>query len=147
VSFRVRRLAREEMDAAALIFRTSFDERLPWLAGRHTPEEDRAYFRDRVFVECDLWGAQDESGLVGIIAFRASWIDQLYVLPRYQRSGVGGALLHIAKDANAALSLWTFQRNDGARRFYEANGFTAIRETSGRGNEEQEPDILYRWER
>ena len=44
------------------------------------------------------------------------------------------------------LTLWTFQRNLRARRFYEANGFVAVRETDGAGNEEKEPDVLYRWE-
>jgi hypothetical protein len=36
-----RRLARYEMDRAAIVHRTSFDERLPSLAGLHTPAEDR----------------------------------------------------------------------------------------------------------
>lgn len=45
------------------------------------------------------------------------------------------------------LNLWTFQRNRRARRFYELNGFAAVRETDGSSNEEKEPDVLYRWQR
>ena len=35
-------------------------------------------------------------------------------------------------------------RNLPARRFYEARGFLAIKETDGEENEAREPDVLYR---
>ncbi|TVZ63128.1 ribosomal protein S18 acetylase RimI-like enzyme [Rhizobium mongolense USDA 1844] len=134
------------MDRAAIILRTSFDERLPWLAGLHTPAEDRAYFRQRVFSECEVWGALDEE-IVGLIAFRTDWIDQLYVLPFWQGQGAGEALLQVAKGAASSLQLWTFQKNTLARRFYEKRGFVLVNETDGSDNEEREPDALYRWSR
>jgi GNAT superfamily N-acetyltransferase len=143
----LRQLDLDDMDAAAVVHRASFDARLPWLAGRHSPEEDRAYFRDRVFAACMLWGAFEHGRLIGFIAFREGWVDQLYVLPHAQRRGIGKSLLDIAKAANAGLSLWTFQRNEHARSFYEANGFLPVEVTDGSRNEEQEPDILYRWRR
>ena len=59
----------------------------------------------------------------------------------------GNALLEIAKAGSAELQLWTFQRNRSARRFYEKHRFQAMRETDGTGNEEREPDVLYRWQR
>ena len=46
-----RRLTVEDMASAARIYRTSFDARLPWLAGLHTPEEDRAYWSGPLFGE------------------------------------------------------------------------------------------------
>jgi putative acetyltransferase len=140
----LRRLLREEMDQAAVIHRKAFDERLPWLAGLHTHAEDRAFFRDRVFVECEVWGAFDGE-LVGFVAFREGWIDQLYVAPDRQRRGVGAALLQIAKAASSSLSFWTFQRNHAARRFYGKHGFAAVEETDGGRNEEREPDVRYHW--
>lgn len=143
----LRRLELEDMDAAAAIHRASFDRALPWLAGLHTPEEDRAFYRTQMFRSCQVWGAGQRGALAGIIAFRRDWVDQLYVLPDMQRCGVGRALLRVAQGAFPLLDLWTFQRNLPARRFYEANGFVALRETDGSGNEEREPDVLYRWER
>jgi GNAT superfamily N-acetyltransferase len=134
------------MGQAAKIHRAAFDERLPWLVGLHTPAEDHAYFRDCVFVECEVWGAFGDE-LLGLIAFRDGWIDQLYVLPNRQRQGVGAALLQIAKTTQSSLSLWTFQRNAPARRFYEKHGFAAGEETDGSRNEEREPDVLYHWRR
>jgi putative acetyltransferase len=146
MEFSLRRLSQDEMDRVAIIHRTSFDERLPWLAGLHTPAEDRAFFRDRVFAAGEVWGAIDED-IIGFIAFREGWVDQLYVLPHRQNQGAGGALLHVAKAASPSLLLWTFQRNTLARRFYGRQGFVAVRETDGSDNEEREPDILYQWER
>ena len=143
----LRRLELTDMDAAARVLRTSFDAALPSLAGLHTPDEDRWFFRERVFKTCALWGAFDGVVMIGMIAFRNDWIDQLYVLPDAQRRGVGTELLGVAQRALDRLQLWTFQRNAPARRFYEARGFAMVRETDGAGNEEREPDALYLWTR
>ena len=135
------------MNAAARVHRAAFDHALPWLAGLHTPDEDRWFYHERMFAACTLWGAFDGETLTGMIAFRDGWIEQLYVLPDAQGRGIGSALLAIARrDANQ-LQLWTFQRNARARRFYEARGFVLVEETDGRRNEEQEPDVRYRWTR
>jgi len=143
----IRRLGFAGMDDAAVVHRVAFDDRLPWLADLHTPEEDRSHFREHVFQKCEVWGALDNTRLIGIIAFREGWIDHLYVLPSAQGHGVGTALLDVAKSAYSPLNLWTFQRNTQARRFYETRGFVLIKETDGTTNEEKEPDALYRWAR
>ena len=143
----LRQLDLEDMDAAARVLRTAFDQALPWLAGLHTPEQDRWFFRERVFATCEVWGAFDGAVMVGMLAFREDWIDQLYVLPEAQGRGVGTELLQVAQNAFDRLQLWTFQRNARARRFYQARGFALVRETDGAANEEKEPDALYLWTR
>lgn len=142
----IRQLCLDEMDAAARVHRRSFDERLPWLTGLHTPEEDRAYFRDHVFRRCNVWGAVERGEVVGVIAFRDSFIDQLYILPEFQGRGLGSALLDVAKRGGGRLGPWTFQRNTRARRFYEARGFVEVQRTDGATNEEREPDVRYAWD-
>ena len=37
-------------------------------------------------------------------------------------------------------TLWVFQRNTGARRFYERRGLRLVELTDGAGNDEREPD-------
>ena len=143
----LRQLKLDDMDAAARVVRTAFDQALPSLAGLHTPEEDQWFFRERVFETCEVWGAFDGAAMRGIIAFREGWIDQLYVLPTAQRRGVGKDLLQVAQNAFGRLQLWTFQRSAPARRFYEARGFALIQQTDGARNEEKEPDALYLWTR
>jgi GNAT superfamily N-acetyltransferase len=120
---------------------------MPTLAGLHTPEEDRRFFRECVFKTCEVWGAFDGKAMTAMLAFREDWIDQLYVLPEAQGRGLGSALLQVAQNAFDRLQLWTFQRNMQARRFYEARGFALVRETDGAHNEEKEPDALYLWTR
>jgi GNAT superfamily N-acetyltransferase len=136
-----------DMDAAALVYRTAFDHALPSLAGLHAPKEDQWFFRERVFRACEAWGAFDGTAMIGMIAFWDDWIDQLYVLPKAQGRGLGTELLQVAQRCFDHPQLWTFQRNVRARRFYEARGFVLIQETDGAGNEEKEPDALYRWTR
>ena len=141
----LRRLELADMDQAARVDRTSFDHALPWLAGLHTPDEDRWFYRERVFQTCKLWGAFEAGVMTGVIAFRDDWVEQLYVLPGAQRRGIGGALLDIAMGDTDRLQLWTFQRNAGARGFYEARGFKPVEYSDGGRNEENEPDVLYLW--
>ena len=146
-SHMLRKLELADMDVAAQVHRTAFDAALPWLTGRHTPQQDRWFFRERLFKACQLWGAFDGAQMTGIIAFREFWIDQLYVLPSSQQRGIGTKLLQIAQCALPRLYLWTFQGNLRARRFYERRGFLLLEETHGANNEEKEPDALYLWAR
>lgn len=143
----IRRLELVDMDAAAQVHRAAFDEALPWLVGLHTPDEDRWFYRERMFATCTLWGAFDREAMCGVIARHDDWIEQLYVLPDAQGRGIGGALLDIAGQNADQLQLWTFQRNARARRFYEARGFVPVEETNGSGNEEKQPDVRYLWMR
>ncbi len=141
----IRRLALKDMDAAAGVHHAAFGERLPWLADLHTADEHCSYFRGQVFTTCILWGAEEDGVILGIIAFREGWVDHLYVLPHAHRRGLGTALLRVAQTTFPSLSLWTFQKNEAARRFYEARGFVAVEMSDGGRNEEHEPDVLYRW--
>ena len=143
----IRQLELADMDAAARVHRTAFDHALPWLAGLHTPDEDRWFFRERMFKTSTLWGVFDSDAMIGMIAFHDDWIEQLYVLPEAQGQGVGTALLGVAKRASDCLQLWTFQRNAQARRFYQARDFVLVEQTDGAGNEEKEPDARYLWTR
>ena len=143
----LRPLALTEMGAAAQVHRPAFDQAMPWLVGLHTPDEDRWFYRERVFPTCRVWGRFDGDELCGIMAFRDGWIEQLYVLPAAHGRGIGTELLEVAKSASERLELWTFQRNEPARRFYEARGFTLAEQTDGSRNEEKEPDARYVWVR
>lgn len=143
----IRRLELGDTDAAARVHRMAFDHALPWLAGLHTQDEDRWFYRERMFKTCALWGGFDRDVLSGLIAFHDDWIEQLYVLPEAQGRGIGTALLDVARQASARLQLWTFQRNARARRFYEARGFALVEQTDGSCNEENEPDARYLWTR
>jgi ribosomal protein S18 acetylase RimI-like enzyme len=132
------------VEAVARLFRVVRRACLPYLPDLHTPEEDLAFFRDRVFAECEVWIA---GAIDGFIAFRPGWVDHLYVRPKCQRRGIGKALLATAMKGNASLRLWVFQRNTAAIAFYHGCGFREIERTDGSRNEEREPDVLMEWTR
>lgn len=84
-----RRLTPEDAEATAKLHRASFDDRLPWLPGLHTSDEDRAFYTHVVFDQCEVWGTFEDGALIAFIAFREHWIDQFYVLPEHQGRGIG----------------------------------------------------------
>jgi putative acetyltransferase len=140
----IREARPDECRPVAILFRLVRDRCLPYLPRLHTPAEDAAFFRDHVFAECAVWVAERD-GLLGFCAFRAGWVDHLYIHPDRHAQGLGQALLARAQSAQPMLQLRVFQQNRRAIRFYEAAGFRLVEETDGAHNEERVPDALYRW--
>lgn len=113
---------------------------------RHTLEEARGFFRDHVLPSCSVWVAEASGRRLGMLALEIPWIRQLAVFPENQRRGVGTALLGRARECSPAeLRLFTFQRNEKARAFYEKHGFTIVALGISPAPE-LEPDVEYRWE-
>jgi GNAT superfamily N-acetyltransferase len=113
-------------------------------AGVHDDEDVRGYFASHVVEDCELWVAEEDGALAGILVLDGEHVDQLYVEPGRTGRGIGSRLLAVAKrERPQGLALWTFQSNAGAQRFYERHGFVAVRRTDGRDNEERAPDVLY----
>lgn len=112
----------------------------------HTAGEDRTYFA-RIVREQEVYVAVERGLPRGFIALTPGWINHLYVDPQFHNSGIGTALLAHAKILQTELTLWTFQANANARRFYETRGFSAVERTDGRSNEERAPDVRYSWKR
>ena len=140
------RLARTgESDTIADVFVASF-RGLTFLPIIHTDDEIRAWIRDQMVPGHKVWVAEIESEIVGFAALSGELLGHLYVHPEAQNRGVGTALLGIIKRQRpGGFRFWVFQRNEGARRFYERHGCTLIELTDGAGNEEKEPDALYEW--
>ncbi len=82
--------------------------------------------------------------VAGMMAYDDKEINQLYIHVDYQGMGIGQALLDKAKEQSSGrLTLYTFDVNEKAKRFYEKNGFAII--GRGRENEENLPDVQYEW--
>jgi GNAT superfamily N-acetyltransferase len=118
---------------------------LPFLPDLHTAAETEGFVANILMPACELWVAEGQGVILGYIAFKPGWIDQLYVAPEAQGRGVGPALLEKALEDRTERRLWTFQKNVRARTFYERRGFVLETLTDGQDNEEREPDALYVW--
>jgi ribosomal protein S18 acetylase RimI-like enzyme len=112
----------------------------------HNDDDVHRWVKDVLLPEHEVWVAEDNGVIVGMMATAPGWIEQMMCKPGYTNQGIGAALLSIAKEREPEqLDLYTFQPNAGARRFYERHGFAAVEFGDGSDNEERVPDVLYRW--
>jgi GNAT superfamily N-acetyltransferase len=142
----LRRATGADAAAVADVWLRSYTAALPGVRRAHTDDEVRAWIRDVVVPERETWVAGTGGVVVGLMVLGPGEIDQLYLHPDWRGRGVGDRLVALAKELfPSGLSLWTFQVNEPAARFYERHGFVAVERTDGRGNEEREPDVRYVW--
>lgn len=88
----------------------------------------------------------DLDGVLGYARFTATWLDDLYVDPAAQGSGVGSALLDLVKSMRpGGFCLWAFVENTPARAFYAGHGLVELEHTDGSENPEGAPDIRVAW--
>ena len=86
----------------------------------------------------------DANKVVGIMATDGHELNQLYIDPSYQRTGIGGQLLDLAKRLSPGrLGTRTFEVNAAAQAFYAKHGFSAI----GRDFNECRKlvELIYEW--
>lgn len=143
---KIRRAHDDDWPELAVIFlaaRTS----MTYVPKLHSDDETRSFIKSVVETQA-VWLAEAQGRPIGFAALDGQdggWLHHLYVAPPAHNAGAGSLLLAKAKaELPQGFSLWTFQANLGARRFYERHGLTETRRTDG-GNEENLPDILYEW--
>ena len=140
----VRLATLDDADAVVEVFTASI-ETLSFLPPIHTRAEHRAYATGLVS-SSEVWVAVDEGAIVGMASILGDLLQQLFVHPDAQGRGAGGALLDKTKELRPdGFTLWTFQQNERACRFYERRGLSAVMLTDGAGNEEKLPDVMYEW--
>jgi ribosomal protein S18 acetylase RimI-like enzyme len=146
--FEIRRMRARELEATVSMWRRSRDDALPWLEQRmgYTPEEDLEFFGETVMREQEVWVAVRDDTPLGLLAYGDGLVAHLYVEPAEQATGIGSGLVDKAKELSpAGLRLFTHQRNERARAFYERRGFCAVKFGVSPAPE-SEPDVEYRWE-
>ena len=139
----IRRATEEDARAVGEIYLRARDE-MEYLP--RFPDADRPAVGGWIVNDNEVWVAEDEGAVVGFAGLAIGWLNHIYVDPARQGRGIGTDLLEHAKALQPrGMELWVFQRNDGARRLYERNGFRLAELTDGSGNRELEPDARYEW--
>ncbi|MGW2487863.1 GNAT family N-acetyltransferase [Streptomyces sp. NPDC001606] len=143
----LRRAVAADAPAAADVWLRSFAAALPTVVRPRTDDEVREHFRRVVVPLRETWVAEAAgAGIVGVLVLDGELLSQLYLAPEWRGRGLGDRFVTLAKERSpGGLTLWTFQVNKPAHRFYERHGFSAVEFTDGSGNEEREPDVRYVW--
>lgn len=136
--------------AVADVYLASRQRFLPYAPLTHSDVDVRRWIAEVLIPDTDVTVVVLDGEIVGLMALSrdddAGWIDQLYLHPEATGQGIGGRLVERAKARlGSPIRLYTFQANEGARRFYERHGFEAIGFGDGSQNEEGCPDVLYEW--
>jgi ribosomal protein S18 acetylase RimI-like enzyme len=144
-NFLIRDYREADFDAVTILWRVAREELLP--EGEtdtgHNFYEDQDYFQNQILKKNQVWVVEIDHRPAAFMAMENDFIDQLYVHPRYQRCGIGKALLALARSRSPEhLWLYTLQSNVKAQAFYEKNVFVAKKFGI---SPEGEPDVEYHW--
>lgn len=134
-----------DAERCASVYLRSRQYALPTVPVQYEPAEVRRWMCDDLLGHTEFWMAELDGVAVGLMVIEQGWIEQLYIDPAWMGRGLGDRFIEIAMQRGVSLQLWTFAVNEPARRFYERHGFVAEEFTDGRGNQEREPDVRYRW--
>ena len=148
LTIELRPYRRPDFEEAVAVWRASKRVAFPYveIQQRYTRQDDARYFDAVLVAECAIWLAEVDERVAGLMALRDDLLDQMFVRVDLQRQGVGTALLQKAKQLSpTGLRLYTFQKNEPARRFYERHGFRIAR-FSVSAPPENEPHVEYCWD-
>ncbi|WP_171235330.1 GNAT family N-acetyltransferase [Ruegeria sp. HKCCA6837] len=115
-----------------------------WMPNLHSCAETIA-FCGKMIDQDWVTVAESDVGVVGFLALNETEINSLYLHMKARGQGIGRQLLDHAKSRQTRLSLYAFQANTGACKFYERNGFAEVGRSDGADNDENLPDIRFIW--
>jgi ribosomal protein S18 acetylase RimI-like enzyme len=143
----LRPATREDLPAIAEVHIRARDAAYPAMPRTlHPPHEAHAWVAGWDLATYDVWVAESPGLVAGYARSDGEWLDDLYVDPAVQGTGIGSALLDLVKAQRpAGFCLWVFESNEPARGFYRRHGLVDLERTDGAGNEEREPDIRMAW--
>ena len=114
------------------------------------------------FIEADYWEknkeevrkmlphslieiAEIEGNIVGFIGMNETKIEGLFVNSNFQSRGIGHSLIEWAKTRNEVLTLYVYQKNQRALKFYLKEGFVIHKQLID--EETGEIEFLMQWKR
>ena len=101
---------------------------MAYLPHVHSFTSVEKWIREIVLPSQEALVAETDGAAVAYAWLHGGFLRALYVHPSYQRRGIGSGLLaEIRKTAPGGFSLWVFEANEGAIRFYERHGATSVR--------------------
>ncbi len=119
-------------------------EETPWMAELDERQSMQAFWSD-LFNTDLVWVAEIEGRIVGFCTRDEDNIGALYVVPEVRSTGIGKRLLDMAKADRDWITVWAYEENIHALRFYRREGLVEIcREIEAESNL---MNIEHRWTR
>ena len=100
-------------------------EETPWMP---LPDErlELVDYWSGVFVNDLAWVAEMGGRIVGFCTRSDELVGALYVVPEARSAGIGKRLLDMAKANRDWISLWVYEKNKHARKFYQREGLIEV---------------------
>ena len=133
-----------DLDVVSRLWHIEYEETSPQFAGRHSPDDFRGRMLDYVLPTAEVTVAVRNGAVVGFMALKPGYTDQLYIRADSQSRGIGSAFVRAAKGKwPEGLELHTLASNARAIAFYEGHGFEVVER--GIAPDEGAPDVMMRW--
>ena len=143
-TFRCRPATRADAVACAKIIR-EWGAETQWMSPLDDLQPMADSWRDLLGSDT-AWVAETEARVVGFCVREADNITGLYVASGSRNSGIGKALLDLAKSNRESITVWAYEKNERARKFYRREGFVEVgRELD---EEDERSELIYiehRW--
>ena len=130
------------MEETLRVFRTSCVPSHPFLPPRFI-ETTEQQMREGTLAGFDTT-VVDDGGIRAFLCRAGSYVEALFVDPPHQRRGYGKRLLDHMKARTPVAHLCVFAKNPGAVRFYQREGFWALKLADHR--ETGETIVHLKWE-
>lgn len=101
-------------------------EETPWMAELDERGSMQAFWRD-IFETDKVWVAQTGSRIVGFCTRDDDNIGALYVIAGERSTGIGKRLLDLAKADRDWITVWAYEKNKDALRFYHREGLVELK--------------------
>lgn len=137
----------DDFESIAEIFENVYTETYPHFDPKFRESKRfRTILRDYVLPDSNVWTVKSDGKIIiGFLALKPNFVDQLYILKDFQNKGLGGFLIEQAKTIHPDfLELYTFAVNEKAIRFYEKHDFRIVER--GIAPDEKMPDVKMRWD-
>ena len=117
----------EDLDAVVTVWAKASAVAHPFFSAEFVAEEHRNISTE-FLPSAETWVWQSDGQVVGFISLLGNEVGAIFVHPKFQRVGIGRALMDHVRGLRAELELEVFTENELGRAFYEKYGFELMQE-------------------
>ena len=98
----------------------------PFMTKEFLKKEEKN-IREIYLPNTETWVYEKDGQVVGYIAMIKNEVGAVFILPEFQRQGIGKKLMDTVAELHEELEVEVFEKNKNGRRFYERYGFVFLK--------------------